>query len=105
MNRVKVLQTVAARRELNAKSRTCQTGSACYRCALRSKSEGFEYSLQFVAVFESWVVRRSLDSCSDSGQVATAQPRSSAIGLPWSTIGVGRPLKSLINVCAASMPR
>lgn len=65
MNRVEVLLTVAAQREWNAKSRTCQTGSACYRFALRSKSEGFEYSLQFVAVFESWVVRRSLDSCSD----------------------------------------
>ncbi len=30
---------------------------------------------------------------------------NSAIGLPWSTIGVGRPLKSLIRTFEPSMPR
>ena len=32
-------------------------------------------------------------------------PISSGIGLPWSTIGVGRPLKSRIRVLAESIPR
>ena len=37
--------------------------------------------------------------------VHPVRPINSGIGLPSFTIGVGRPLKSLIVIFAASMPR